>query len=145
MELKREICRGRVHVIRAPRYIGVGIFCVLLNNALLIGLDWLGVHYGISVLISAAVMLPLGFILQSRLTFGTQPGWRSFGRYSSVMIVNTPLAWLLLWATHDHAGWAMIYASPVTIGILFVWNYLASGWAIAARRTRVAQGPPLAG
>jgi putative flippase GtrA len=121
---------------RAPRYLGVSIGCVLINNALLITLDRIGVPYLKSLLISAAIMIPLGFLLQARITFGAPPGWLRFGRYAAVMIVNTPLAWLLLWALHDRAGLAMIYASPIMTAMLFIWNYMASGWAILARQSR---------
>lgn len=118
------------HASRAPRYIAVSLICVLVNNALLIGLDAVNVHYILSVLVSAAVMIPLSFTLQARITFRTNPEWSKFGRYFGVMIVNTPCAWAILWAVHDRGGVAMIYASPITIGLLFVWNYLGSGWAI---------------
>jgi len=129
---------GRIalHQKRAPRYLGVSIACIAINNALLILLDAAGVYYGISVLISAAVMIPLGFLLQSRLTFSAVGGWPAFARYAAVMIVNTPLAWLLLWAIHGQAGVPMLYASPLMTGILFLWNYLASGWAILAWTVR---------
>jgi len=121
---------------RAPRYLAVSVFCILFNNGLLIALDAADVHYAISVLISAVVMIPLGFILQSRITFAAAGAWRGFLRYSAVMIFNTPLAWLLLWAIHGNAGVSMIYASPVMTAVLFIWNYLASGWAILALQSR---------
>jgi len=126
----------RLHQRRAPRYFGVSAVCLLINNALLILLDAAGVHYAISVLISAALMIPLSFGLQSRFTFAAAGAWPGFLRYAAVMIVNTPLAWLLLWALHGEAGLPMLYASPLMTGILFVWNYLASGWAILARSPR---------
>ena len=126
------------HRKRAPRYLGVGFLCLAINNALLILLDEVGIHYGISVLISAAVMVPLGFLLQSRFTFAVQRNWAAFFRYTAAMSVNTPLAYLILWAIHERAGMPMLYASPLMTGILLIWNYLASGWAILARRTRMA-------
>lgn len=122
------------HMKRAPRYIGVSLACVITNNALLIGLDAIGVHYVISVLISAAILIPLSFLLQAHLTFRATPDWSRFGRYSAIMLVNTPCAWAILWAIHDRGGLAMLYASPITIAILFLWNYLGSGWAILRGR-----------
>ena len=130
------MAEAHIHQRRAPRYFGVSAACLLINNALLILLDAAGIHYVISVLISAAVMIPLSFLLQSRFTFAAVGAWPGFFRYAAVMIVNTPLAWLLLWALHGQAGLPMLYASPLMTGILFVWNYLASGWAILARSAR---------
>lgn len=122
------------HARRAPRYIGVSLICVLINNALLIGLDAVGVHYVLSVLVSAAVMIPLSFALQARLTYRTISDRGQFGRYFAVMIVNTPCAWAILWAIHDRGGLPMIYASPIMIALLFLWNYFGTGWAILRRR-----------
>ena len=122
---------------RASRYLFVSLFCILVNNGVLIALDAAGIHYIIGVVISATLMIPLGFILQSRITFATTgAAWPGFVRYSAVMVLNTPLAWLLLWAIHGQAGISMIYASPLMTAILFVWNYLASGWAILARQSQ---------
>jgi len=126
----------RRHQKWAPRYLGVSLACILFNNALLILLDDVGVHYAVAVLISAMVMIPAGFLLQSRFTFAASGSWHAFFRYTTVLIVNIPLAWLLLWAIHDQARLPMLYASPLMTLMLFVWNYLASGWAILARPSR---------
>ena len=129
---------------RPLRYAAVGAVCVAINNALLVGLDAAGIHYAVSVAISAAVMIPLGFALQAQFTF-TAPATRAaFGRYAAVMIVNAPLAWLVLWVVHDRGALPMVYAAPVMTGLLFIWNYLASGWAITSRSatSRSAQGRP---
>lgn len=135
-DLQSRAERIGAHQRRAPRYLGVGTACILLNNALLILLDAAGIHYAISVMISVAVMIPLGFVLQSRITFAAAGGWAHFARYAAVMLFNVPLAWLVLWAIHSRAGVPMVYASPLMTGTLFFWNYLASGWAITARSAR---------
>lgn len=114
-------------------YLAVSIFCVLFNNALLIGLDWAGIGYGVSVLVSAAVMIPLSYALHCTLTFAVEPGWRSFGRYAAVLLVNTPVAWLLLLVIHDWGRLPMIVAAPVVTGLMFTWNFFGSGWAIRSR------------
>lgn len=118
-------------------YVAVSLFCVLFNNLLLIWLDYLSVHYTLSVLISAAIMIPLSFFLHARFTYAVEPTSGAFWRYASVLIWNTPAAWLLFLIIHDRGGLAMIYAAPVVTVILFVWNYLASAWAIIARRPQV--------
>lgn len=115
---------------RAPRYTAVSLFCVLLNNVLLIALDAAGIHYGAAVLISAGVMIPLAYALHSTLTFAVEPGWRAFARYFGVQIVNTPIAWLLFLLIHDWSGVPMLFAAPLVTGLLFLWNFFSSGWAI---------------
>ncbi|GGJ58044.1 hypothetical protein CDQ92_00710 [Sphingopyxis bauzanensis] len=122
-----------IRLQHGPRYVAVSLFCIVFNNALLIGLDWTGVHYGAAVLISAAVMIPLSYALHCMLTFATEPGWRAFARYSAVLIVNTPIAWLLFLLVHDWGAMPMLFAAPVVTGLLFVWNFFTSGWAIAPR------------
>jgi putative flippase GtrA len=121
---------------RGPRYVGVAAVCIAVNNALLIALDAAGIYYGLSVILSAIVMIPLSYSLQLRLTFRGEPSWPAFGRYAAVMLVNTPLAWLLLWLIHDKGSLPMVWAAPIITFILFIWNYVASGWAILARRTK---------
>lgn len=118
---------------RVPRYTAVSLFCVLFNNVLLIALDAGGVHYGAAVLISAAVMIPLSYTLQRLFTFAAEPGWAAFARYAAVQLVNTPIAWLLLLLIHDWGSLPMLFAAPLVTGLLFVWNFFTSGWAIAPR------------
>lgn len=118
---------------RGPAYIAVSAACVLFNNALLIWLDRMSVHYTLSVLISAALMIPLSFVLHSRFTYAVERTSAAFCRYASVSIVNTPIAWVLFYIIHDQRGLAMAISAPVVTGILFLWNFAGSDWAIAAR------------
>jgi putative flippase GtrA len=114
--------------------VAIAIVCVLVNNVLLITLDWLSVRSAPSVLISAVVMIPLSFGLHARLTYAVQPTWAAFRRYAAVLIVNTPLAWLLLLAIHDLGKMPMIYAAPIVTLLLFLWNFSASTWALLTAR-----------
>ena len=121
---------------RGRRYISVAAVCIAVNNVLLIALDAAGIYYGLSVILSAIVMIPLSYILHLRLTFAVDRNWSAFWRYAAVMIVNTPIAWLLLWAIHDKGDLPMAWAAPIITAILFIWNYVASSWAILARRAK---------
>lgn len=122
------------HSQRSGRYLAVSLFCFLFNNLLFILLDRLGVWYGVSVVISAAVMIPLGFVLQSRTTFGRSLNWPAFGRYALVMLANPPVAFVLFWLFHDLGNMPMLFAAPLVTALLFVWNFLSSSWAILSRR-----------
>lgn len=121
-------------LIRGPRYLAVSLVCVLVNNILLIGLDRLGVYYGLNVLISAAVMIPFSFALQVRVTFACPATLRAFFRYAAILLVNTPAAFLLLALIHDWGRVSMPYAAPAVTMIMFLWNFVGSHWALLARR-----------
>ena len=121
---------------RSSMYVAVSAFCVLFNNVLLIWLDRVHVHYTLSVIISAAIMIPLSFFLHARFTYAVEPTAAAFWRYASVLICNTPAAWLLFLLIHNLGGVAMLYAAPIVTLILFVWNYILSGWAILTPKER---------
>lgn len=122
------------HTRRSPRYLVVAIVCAVLHNAIMIGLDRLGAHYVLCQAASAAVLLPVGYLLQARLTFGVERSWRDFGRYSAALTTNFPVAIAVLWLLLDVLALDMIVAAPASMVVLFVWNYLTSGWAFSRRR-----------
>lgn len=113
-----------------PRYIAIAVFCVLLHNAIMITLDAVGVHYGIGLLVSAAVLIPLGFVLHAVFTFSATMSWYSFLCYSVVVILNTPLSFVSIWLLHDVLEIAVAVAVPVSTVVLFVWNFLSTGATI---------------
>ena len=128
--------QAQTHVRRWPRYVIVAAICAVLHNAIMIGLDRLGAHYVVCQTASAAVLLPVGYLLQGRLTFGVERSWRDFGRYSAALITNYPVAIAVLWLLCDVLELDMIWASPISMVVLFVWNYMTSAWAFARRRNQ---------
>lgn len=118
---------------RIPRYTLVAIGCALLHNAILIATDALGATVIACQAASAAVLLPVGFVLQSRVTFACERSWRGFWRYSAALITNFPVAIAVLWLAREQAEVSMWVAAPVSSFVLFCWNYLTSTWALAPR------------
>jgi putative flippase GtrA len=118
------------HLRRAPGYTAVSIFCALLHNGIMIGLDHLGVYYPLCLTASAAVLLPTGYVLQSRFTFDHAMSRRGFTRYSLALITNYPVSLVTLWVVFDRAHLPMLYAAPLSSAVLFVWNYATSHWAL---------------
>jgi putative flippase GtrA len=114
-------------------YPAVAAFCALLHNAIVIGGDWLGIHYAIASTISFFTVAAAGYLLHCAITFRTSPQWRSFGRYLVAMAFNLPLSILALFLFHDLAGLPMVIASPAATLALFVANYFLSAWAIVGR------------
>ncbi len=119
---------------RGASYLVVAGLCAVLHNIIMIGLDAGGVHYGISLLISAAVLIPTGFFAQGRVTFDGDLSLANFIRYTAVMIVNTPVSYASLWLLYDITKLPMIAAAPIATFALLIWNFFASGWALKRNR-----------
>lgn len=105
----------------------------------MIGLDRLGVHYVISQLATAAVLLPVGYLLQGRFTFGANPNWKDFARYFGALMTNYPVAIVVLWVLCDVLKLDMVFASPMAMIVLFIWNYITSSWAFSRRSKRLSK------
>jgi putative flippase GtrA len=121
---------------RGVRYLGVSGCCALVNNGLLIGLDAVGLRALGSVLVSAAVMIPLAYMLHTRWTFGTVAERAGFLRYAAVSMLNLPMSALLVLLLRDAARLPMIVVAPtVTLG-LFCLNLLGARWSIARQHGR---------
>ena len=125
-----------VHLRRIPRYTLVAIFCALIHNMILIGMDALGATVLLCQVASAAVLLPLGFWLQSYVTFRCERSWSGFLRYSAALITNFPIALVVLWLVRDELALPMWAAAPASSAALFCWNYLTSNWALSKADSR---------
>lgn len=117
----------------SPRYLVVGLFCAVFNTALLIALDKAGLHYALATLISGAVLIPLSYVLHLRVTYRVAGGSGSFLRYAAAQAVNTPIALVLFFLICGLGGVPMTWAAPAVIGLMFVYNFISSFWAIALR------------
>jgi len=121
------------------RFALVGLICAAAHNAIVIAASWRQIHYAPACVISYLVVVVLGFALHVRFTFEQQATAASFWRYSVSMAANYPITLVLLLLMCDVAEWPVAVASPVATVLLFVWNFLASRWAIA----RKPPAPPL--
>ena len=120
-------------VRKAVSYGSVGLFCFISNNLLLIGMDALGQPLWITLLVSATIMIVLGYILQSVFTFVVPLNWKALGRYTLMMLPNVPLAYALLWLLHEKLSIAMYYSAPIATVLLLIWNAAGSAWALQRR------------
>lgn len=123
---------------RGPRYISISLFCMALSNLILIGVNRAGLSYTVGVLSSAAILIPVGFLLQARLTFATSWSWSAFYRYAFALLFNIPLSWIALFLIHDLGSIDMLWAAPAATTLLFFWTYLVSHWALIVRSTDIA-------
>jgi putative flippase GtrA len=120
------------------RFATVGLTCAATHNIILLAGDALGLHYAVSLVVSYAVVVLLGYGLHSRFTFRQAADAASFWRYALGMAANYPLTLLLLFLMCDVAGWPVAIAAPLATVLLFAANFLASRWAIL-RAPRAAE------
>lgn len=112
------------------RYLIVAAICAILHNVVIIGLDWLGVHYVFASFVSFALVVTTGFLLHCSFTFVVERSLAAYLRYAVAMAANLPLSIAALFLFHDVAGLPMVIASPVATVALVVMNYFLSAWAI---------------
>jgi putative flippase GtrA len=116
-----------------PRYLVVAASCALLHNAVMIGCDWLGIHYVPATGVSYVIVVLWGYVLHARFTFRQPMSARSLLRYALGMAANYPALIALMFVFCSLAGLAVAIAVPISTVILFAWNFVASRWAIAGR------------
>ncbi len=122
------------------RYLFVGATCALLHNAIVIGFDRIGVHYAVSSLISFVVVVTVGYLMHTAITFRAPRSLSSFARYAVALAANYPLIVGLLFLMVTVLGMPVLIAAPAGTVILFVWNFIASRWAIVRHGGRGAAG-----
>jgi putative flippase GtrA len=119
------------------RFFTVGLACALLHNAIMIGGDWLGLHYVASSFVSFAIVVIVGYLLHSGWTFpGAARGTGSFTRYALTMAANLPLSILGMFVFVDLAGLPVAIAAPLVTVLLAAFNFIAGRWALAAQSRR---------
>ena len=127
--------RGNGRVLIA-RFFTVGLTCALLHNAIMIGGDWLGLHYVASSFISFAIVVVVGYRLHSGWTFrASERSGPSFARYALVASANLPAALAGMFVLVDLVGLPVAIASPLVTVLLFGMNFVGNRWALRARLT----------
>lgn len=120
----------------AARALTVGLICALLHNAIVIAGDFAGLHYALSLTISFAIVVVVGYWLHSGWTFrGAKRGGSSFGRYVLVASANYPASLAGMFLLVDMMGLPVPLASPLLTVLLFAVNFLGNRWALRARGT----------
>jgi putative flippase GtrA len=115
------------------RYLTVGALCALLHNLILIGGDFVGLHYLPATLLSLAVVTPLGYFLHCRYTFRKAHSVEGFLRFMTAIAIGYPLSLALMVLFCSGLGLPVLIAAPLATAVLFVFNYLSAHWAIARR------------
>ena len=114
------------------RYLVIGVFCALLNNAILIGADTLGLHYTIAISLTVVITVPLAYLAHALWTFSVDASWVGFGRFiagsfSSLIIAAAAVAFF-----RGALALPMIFAAPLATVTMTIYNYLMTRWAVSA-------------
>ena len=117
------------------RFYTVGLACALLHNAIMIGGDWLGLHYVASSILSFAIVTSFGYWLHSMWTFpGVKRGGIPFARYVLTIAANLPLSIAGMFVFVDLAHLSVVLAAPVVTVFLAAYNFIGARWALRAGR-----------
>ena len=118
---------------QSVRYLISAAVCVLVNNILLIGGDWLGAPY--APLLAAAAWLSgtIGYGLHARFTFRQPLTWGGYARFLGGIAIAFPLALALLAALISLVGLPMWIAAPVATVVMLAYNYLNARFATLRR------------
>lgn len=112
-------------------YLLVSGCCFVGHNITMIALNALHVPLWSSVLLSFGIVVMLGYILHSLITFERSFSASVFMRYAASMSFNIPLTFATTWFWYCWIGFSMSVASPLASICMVLLNYLLSRWAIA--------------
>ena len=116
-----------------PRYVVVGAFCAGLYTLMMIAGDAIGLGYLWSTMIAFVVLVLIGYLLHCLYTFSEKLSWRGLARYTAAMLLTLPLSLAGIYLFRGLLHLPMWIASPLVTILLFVWNFLATRWAVVAR------------
>lgn len=114
-------------------YTGIGVFCAVLNNAIVISADFASINYLAATILALALVTPLGYALHSVFTFRGPLSSQAFICFAAGTFVGSLLSIGLMVVL---CSWLFMRASiamPLATLILSVWNFLNARWAILHR------------
>ena len=120
-------------VERGWRYTLIGLVWALCNYAIILGVDALGGHYMLALLIAFLVVTPVGYVLHSWFTFAEPLRWKSFIRFAAGVASAYPLAVLSMVVLCSGFKLGVAIATPIATAVVFLWNFTAAHWAILPR------------
>jgi putative flippase GtrA len=104
----------------------VGGVCALLGNAILIGFDFLHIHYAVSATVGFVVTLLVAYALHTKWTFEAERSFARLLRYGAAMAINLPLSMALLFMLVDVSALKMVIAAPLATILQTAFNYVVT-------------------
>lgn len=118
------------------RYMMVGLVCAGLHNVVMIVLNYAGLHYQLSLVLSVAVTGMVGYTLHSLYTFRRNITGARLSRFISGIAIGFVLNFVLMYLMCDLIGISVPIATPIATALLFFFNFAAARWAIYLHRDR---------
>ncbi len=116
------------------RYTIVGLVCVALNNVILIGGEAMGIHYAIATVICFFFVGGLAYATHADYTFEAGRSWLGYGRFLGTQTLGLVLTLAILFVLSDGLGLSIWIAAPTVTIIMFIYQFLATRWAVGARQ-----------
>jgi putative flippase GtrA len=117
-------------VRQSSRYLAGGIVCALLHNIIMIGTSAYGLPYPPGLVLSFAIVTPIGYLIHSAYTFEEACSSRRLQRFlagaASGFLVSAALMALFC----SGLGLPVAIATPIATVLLFFWNFALARWAI---------------
>jgi len=118
--------RGRSFVA----YAMVSGLCLLISNLVLIAGDWAKYPLYLSIGCSYLLVVVIGYVLHSTVSFRRPLALPAFGRYALAMSLNIPLAFAAVWLWRDAVALPMFWAAPLATLCAASINFVLSRWAV---------------
>jgi putative flippase GtrA len=118
---------------QSVRYSLMGAICACASNLIIIGSNLAGINDQVAIVLAVATVTPLGYLLQSRFTYGSPLSLQRFMRFVCGVGVGTLWFVLLMTLFQRIIEMPVWIASPLTTLLVFIWNFVASRWAILRR------------
>lgn len=115
------------------RYGFVSALCLAVNSAAMILAERAGLPYGIGVLISFALCVPIGYVLHASYTYERHPQRHGLFRYTLAMAMNLPIAFVTIWLFYGQLHLPMAVAAPLSSIVGIAYNFLSTRWTILGR------------
>ena len=112
-------------------YATVSGLCWLISNAILIAGDTAKFSLSLSVGLSYLLVVVIGYLLHSVVSFRQPLSLQAFCRYALAMSLNIPFAFAAIWLLRDAVGLPMLWAAPLATGATTAINFLLSRWAVS--------------
>ena len=118
---------------RLPHYIqflGGGVVCATLNNAILIVGDWLGYGYVSLILTGYMASITVGYVYHCCITFDKPMTLQGYTRFSAGIWLGLPLSFVVLLALGELLHLHMWIAAPTMTCVMLVYHYATARIAI---------------
>lgn len=112
-------------------FVAVSALCLVTHNIVMIAADYAGFALPISIGLSFAIVVIIGYVGHSLLTFGEPLSIDAIARYGASMVVGSAIGVFILLFWKVGLDLPMIIASPAASACTLAFNFKLSRWAIA--------------